>query len=171
MTINSPKKQIYLTVKEIVDENFQDYKKSSMFIATSRCDFKCLTELGLDCSICQNMKISTMPNKKVPFSDIYLRYKMNPITKAIVIGGLEPILQFDEIYEFISYIRNNSCDDDVVIYTGYYENEIKNEIQLLSRFKNIIIKYGRFIPDSKSIFDSVLGVILSSENQHAVKIS
>ena len=40
MTINSPKKQIYLTVKEIVDENFQDYKKSSMFIATSRCDFK-----------------------------------------------------------------------------------------------------------------------------------
>lgn len=171
MTINSPKKQIYLTVKEIVDENFQDYKKSSMFIATSRCDFKCLTELGLDCSICQNMKISTMPNKKVPFSDIYLRYKMNPITKAIVIGGLEPILQFDEIYEFISYIRNHSCDDDVVIYTGYYENEIKNEIQLLSRFKNIIIKYGRFIPDSKSIFDSVLGVTLSSENQHAVKIS
>ena len=70
MTINSPKKQIYLTVKEIVDENFQDYKKSSMFIATSRCDFKCLTELGLDCSICQNMKISTMPNKKVQFSDI-----------------------------------------------------------------------------------------------------
>ena len=171
MTINSPKKQIYLTVKEIVDENFQDYKKSSMFIATSRCDFKCLTELGLDCSICQNMKISTMPNKKVPFSDIYLRYKMNPITKAIVIGGLEPILQFDEIYEFISYIRNNSRDDDVVIYTGYYEKEIKNEIQLLSRFKNIIIKYGRFIPDSKSIFDSVLGVTLSSENQHAVKIS
>ena len=171
MTINSPKKQIYLTVKEIVDENFQDYKKSSMFIATSRCDFKCLTELGLDCSICQNMKVSTMPNKKVPFSDIYLRYKMNPITKAIVIGGLEPILQFDEIYEFVSYIRNNSCDDDEVIYTGYYENEIKNEIQLLSRFKNIIIKYGRFIPDSKSIFDSVLGVTLSSENQHAVKIS
>ncbi len=171
MKTNSFQKEFYLTVKEIVDENFQDYKKSSMLIATSRCDFKCLTELGLDCSICQNMKISSMPNKKISFSDIYLRYKMNPITKAIVIGGLEPLLQFDEIYGFISYIRNNSCDDDIIIYTGYYENEIKNEIQLLSKFKNIIIKYGRFIPDSKSVFDSVLGVTLSSENQHAVKIS
>lgn len=160
-----------LTVKEIVDENFQDYKKASMFIATSKCDFKCLTELGLDCSICQNMKISTMPNKKVPFSDIYLRYKMNPITNAVVIGGLEPILQFDEIFELISYFRKLGCNDDFVIYTGYYENEIKKEIQLISKFKNIIIKYGRFIPESKPIFDSVLGVTLSSENQHAVKIS
>ena len=95
---------------------------------------------------------------------------MNPITQAIVIGGLEPILQFDEIFELVSYFRKLGCNDDFVIYTGYYENEIKKEIQLISKFKNIIIKYGRIIPDSKPIFDSVLGVTLSSENQHAVKI-
>lgn len=160
-----------VTVKEIVDENFQDYKKSSMFIATSRCDFKCLTELGLDCSICQNMKISTMPNKTVLISDIFKRYKSNPLTSSIVIGGLEPMLQFDEILELVSYFRKLKCNDDFVIYTGYYENEIKNEIQLISKFENIIIKYGRFIPNSKPIYDSVLGVTLSSENQHAVKIS
>ena len=160
-----------ITVKEIVDENFQDYKKASMFIATSRCDFKCLKELGLDCSICQNMEVSTMPNKKISISDIYLRYKMNPITQAIVIGGLEPILQFNEVLSLISFFRKSGCDDDFVIYTGYYENEIKREIQLISKFKNIIIKYGRFIPDSEPIYDSVLGVTLSSENQHAVKIS
>ncbi len=160
-----------VTVKEIVDENFQDYKKSSMFIATSRCDFKCLTELGLDCSICQNMKISTMPNKTILISDIFKRYKSNPLTSSIVIGGLEPMLQFDEILELVSYFRKLKCNDDFVIYTGYYENEIKNEIQLISKFENIIIKYGRFIPNSKPIYDSVLGVTLSSENQHAVKIS
>ncbi len=160
-----------VTVKEIVDENFQDYKKSSMFIATSKCDFKCLTELGLDCSICQNMKISTMPNKTILISDIFKRYKSNPLTSSIVIGGLEPMLQFDEILELVSYFRKLKCNDDFVIYTGYYENEIKDEIQLISKFENIIIKYGRFIPNSKPIYDSVLGVTLSSENQHAVKIS
>lgn len=160
-----------VTVKEIVDENFQDYKKSSMFIATSKCDFKCLTELGLDCSICQNMKISTMPNKTILISDIFKRYKSNPLTSSIVIGGLEPMLQFDEILELVSYFRKLKCNDDFVIYTGYYENEIKNEIQLISKFENIIIKYGRFIPNSKPIYDSVLGVTLSSENQHAMKIS
>ena len=160
-----------MTVKDIVDEDFQDYKKASMFIATSRCDFKCLRELGMDCSICQNMPASKMPNKTVYISEIYKRYESNPLTSAIVIGGLEPILQFDEIFELISYFRKLGCNEDFVIYTGYYENEIKKEIQLLSKFKNIIIKYGRFIPNSEPIFDTVLGVTLNSENQHAVKIS
>ncbi len=160
-----------ITVKEIVDENFQDYKKSSMFIATSKCDFKCLKELNLDCSICQNMDVSKISSKKILISDIFMRYKLNPITQAVVLGGLEPMLQFNEIYELISYFRKHGCDDDFVVYTGYYENEIKDEINLLSGFKNIIIKYGRFIPNSKSVYDVVLGVTLSSENQHAVKIS
>ena len=71
-----------ITVKEIVDENFQDYKKSSMFIATSKCDFKCLKELNLDCSICQNMPASKMPNKKVFISDIYKRYESNKLLSS-----------------------------------------------------------------------------------------
>ncbi len=161
----------FITVKEIVDENFQDYKKSSMFISTSRCDFKCLKELGLSCSICQNMHVSKLPDKKVLISDIFKRYKLNPITKAIILGGLEPMLQFDEVFNLITYFRNNNCHDDFVIYTGYYENEIENKVQKLKKFDNIIIKYGRFIPNSKSIHDNVLGIALSSENQHAVKIS
>ncbi len=160
-----------LTVKEIVDENFQDYKKASMFIATSKCDFKCLKELGLDCSICQNMSVSKMPNKTITIPEIFKRYRANPLTSAIVVGGLEPILQFDEILQLVSYFRKLGCNDDFVIYTGYYESEIKKEIQLLSKFKNIIIKYGRFIPNSEPIYDSVLGVTLNSGNQHAVKIS
>ena len=161
----------YITVKEIVDENFQDYKKASMFIATTRCDFKCLVEKGLDCSICQNSKTASLPNKKILISDVLKRYTSNPLTHAIVIGGLEPMLQFDEILNLVSYFRKNGCDDDFVIYTGYYADEISQKVALLKRFKNIIIKYGRFIPDSASVFDEVLGVTLNSENQHAVKIS
>ena len=161
----------YLTVKEIVDENFQDYKKASMFIATIKCDFKCLVEKGLDCEICQNSKTAKLPNKKILISDVFRRYCANPITRAVVIGGLEPMLQFDEILNLISYFRESGCDDDFVVYTGYYAEEISQKVALLKNFKNIIIKYGRFIPDSASIFDEVLGVTLNSENQHAVKIS
>lgn len=158
-------------VKEINDENFQDYKKSSMFIACIKCDFKCLKELNMDLSICQNMKISLMPDKKILIPEIFNRYKSNPITKAVVLGGLEPLLQFEEIFNLISYFRSNKCSDDFVIYTGYYPEEIKKEVQKLKNFDNIIIKYGRFIPNSKSKFDEILGVALSSENQFAVKIS
>ncbi len=171
MNANPLSHDLCITVKEIVDENFQDYKKSSMFLATSRCDFKCLKERGLDFSICQNMKISKMPDKEVFIPEIFERYKLNPITSAVVIGGLEPMLQFNEVLNCVSYFRSNNCNDDFVIYTGYYEQEIKNQVQKLKKFDNIIIKYGRFIPGSQGIYDSVLGVMLSSRNQYAVKIS
>lgn len=171
MNNNNTPFEPYIMVKDIVDENFQDYRKASMFIATVRCDFKCLKELGLACEICQNSKVSLMPTKKIFISEVFRRYMNNPLTSAVVIGGLEPMLQFEEILDLVSYFRNHNCNDEFVIYTGYYPEEIAKKVQLLKRFKNIIIKYGRFIPNSSSIFDNVLGVALNSENQHAVKIS
>ena len=168
MNINSP---LYMNVKEIVDENFQDYKKASMFIATVKCDFKCLKEKGLDFSICQNSKIAKLPDKRVFIPDIFQRYINNPLTSAVVVGGLEPMLQFEEVLNLVSYFRKNNCSDDFVIYTGYYADEIANKLKLLQNFNNIIIKYGRFIPGSNPVFDDVLGINLNSENQHAVKIS
>ena len=160
-----------MKVKEIVDENFQDYKKPAMLISAVSCDFKCLKELSMDIGICQNMKISKLPNKTVSIQSIFERYVSNPITQAVILGGLEPLLQFDEIISLISYFRSHGCSDDFVIYTGYYPEEIGREIQELKKFKNIIIKYGRFVPNSVSKYDKVLGVSLSSENQHAKKLS
>ena len=46
--------------------------------------------------------------------------------------------------------------------------ELKDEIPLLHQFDNIIIKFGRFIPNTPHIFDAILGVELASNNQHAV---
>jgi len=37
--------------------------------------------------------------------------------------------------------------------------------------KNIIIKYGRFIPDKEKHYDEVLGIYLASDNQYAERIS
>ena len=61
--------------------------------------------------------------------------------------------------------------NDFVIYTGYYPNEIKHEIEELERSENIIIKYGRFLNNDTPIFDEILGVTLASSNQYAERIS
>lgn len=158
-----------MIVKDIVDENFQDYKKTSMFICTTTCTGKCWKELGLNCSICQNQNIMQQPSYDIANEKIVDRYMNNNITKAIIIGGLEPFDQFEDMIEFIKTFRRRSSDD-IVIYTGYNKSEIKTHIQELLPLSNIIIKYGRYIPNRSSIKDSVLGISLASDNQYAEKI-
>lgn len=161
----------FMLVKDIVDENFQDYKRASMFISAVSCDFKCMKELKVDIGICQNMRIVRLPDKRISISNIYRRYMSNPITNSVVIGGLEPMLQFKEVLSLIHYFRIQGCNDDFVIYTGYYPYEIEDKVKELKSFNNIIIKYGRFMPDLDSRYDNILGISLSSKNQHAEKIS
>lgn len=159
-----------MLVKTIISEDFINYKKASMFIGTCYCNWKCCKENNLPITICQNHLIDNQKNIEISNEDIYKRYSDNPITSAIVIGGLEPFLQFDEIYELIKYIREYSYDD-IVIYTGYYPNELEDEIKELKSFINIIIKFGRYIPNNSPHYDDVLGINLISDNQFAIKIS
>ena len=161
----------FITVKSIVDETFQDYKKASMFISFPKCDFKCFRDLGLPPYGCQNFNIINMKNIELKISSIFQRYIKNQITESIVLGGLEPFLSFDEVYNLISYFRLNDCNDDFVIYSGYYPDEIENEINNLKKFKNIIVKFGRYIPNANSKYDEILGVTLVSDNQFSIKIN
>lgn len=160
-----------MIIKDIVDENFQDYKRTSMFIATSECDWKCCSEASIDISICQNSNIAAQPSIEVNVEDIFNRYINNSLTSAIVVGGLEPFLQFDEVYELIRYFRSKMCLDEFVIYTGYYHREIEEHIKTLQNLSNIIIKFGRYIPNTKQCYSAILGVWLSSANQYALRIS
>lgn len=160
-----------MRLKGITEEDFVQYKKPSMFLISCFCDWKCCTEIGLDISVCQNEPIAQTPIHNITDRMIYEKYRSNPITSAIVIGGLEPMLQFEEVYDLIKLFRDNNCVDDFVIYTGYYPDEIQDKVKKLSEFKNIIIKFGRFIPNRSSIFDEVIGVNLASDNQFAIKIS
>lgn len=159
-----------MVVKGITDEDFVNYKLPSMFISTSVCDFKCDRESGVSC--CQNSSLAKKPGANIPDDFIISRYMNNPITKAIVFGGLEPFDQFGELFSFLTKLRARyACHDPVVIYTGYNKDEVADRINSLTAFDNIIVKFGRFIPNDARHRDDVLGVDLASSNQYAEAIS
>lgn len=159
-----------MLIKTIIDEDFTNYKKPSMFVGTCVCNWKCCVENNLPITTCQNQPLSQQKNIEFSKEDLYKRYSSNLITQSFVFGGLEPFLQFEELLETIKYIRQ-FCNDDVVIYTGYYPNEIQDKVDQLKQYENIIIKFGRFVPNQRSHYDSILGVNLVSDNQYAEKIS
>lgn len=161
-----------MKLKQLIDEDFVNYKKPSMFIGTSECDWKCCKEQGLDISICQNSQLANSKTIDVPVEDLVHRYIDNPLTEAVVFGGLEPIKQQKDILDFIYLLRENNCYDDIVIYTGYNENEIEFVIEFFKNMakKNLFIKFGRFIPNNTPHFDDVLGIYLSSDNQYCKQI-
>lgn len=156
-------------VKGIIFEDFVNYKKPSMVIEMPYCDFKCDKEYGSQ--ICQNSSLASQPNIEVDIKKVLDQYLQNPITEAIIFQGLEPFYAPLNLSLWIHNIRNVT-QDTIIIYTGYNKNEIKEHIDRLgSQYSNIIIKYGRFIPNQKSHYDPVLGVKLASDNQYAEVLS
>ena len=157
-----------MKLKTIIEEDFSNYKKPSMLIAFPTCSFKCDKECGL--KICQNSHLSNSPIIEISYDNIIKKYLNNNLTEAIVFGGLEPFDSLKDLYLLVNAFRLYT-DDDIVIYTGYYPNEITKQIKQLKQYPNIIIKFGRFIPNQEHHMDEVLGVELASPNQYAVKIS
>lgn len=157
-----------MKIKTLLDDDLVNYKKPTMTIAFPKCSFKCDKECGKN--VCQNSKLASMPDITISIDSIIERYMENHISKAICIQGLEPFDSKKDLIEFVNAFRLYS-DDDIVIYTGYYKEEIKEWVDILSRYPNIIIKFGRFIPDQEKHYDEVLGVELASDNQYAERIS
>ena len=158
-----------IKIRGLVDEDFVNYKKPAMFIAFPYCTFKCDVECGY--SVCQNSSLVT--NSEIIDIDeqkIVNRYIDNPITTSIVISGLEPFDSYKDLFILIKAFREKTLDD-IIIYTGYNKNEIENSIEELKQFKNIFIKFGRFIPNQEKHYDEVLQVTLASPNQYGEKIS
>ena len=153
-----------MKIKGLISEDFINYKKPAMTIMFPCCTFKCGMEY------CQNSPLYKSENIDLNIPDIVCRYLSNPITEAMVMQGLEPFDSWDDLISLIDCLRV-SCDDYIVIYTGYNKNEITDKVEILSKYKNIIIKFGRYIPDQKNHFDEILGVYLASDNQYAEKIS
>lgn len=163
-----------MILKGLIDEDFVNYKKPSMVLEFPYCTFKCDKECGRQ--VCQNSDLASAPDIEIHEYTIIKRYLNNPITEAIVMQGLEPFDSILTVTNFIHLLRQEcNCHDDIVIYTGYTKEELQNiQIDILTKLKNydnIIIKYGRFIPDCESHYDEILGVNLASPNQYAERIS
>ncbi len=156
-----------MIVKGVIDEDFVNYKVPSMSVVCPYCTFKCDKECGM--SVCQNSSLAKADVIDVSTDNLVKRYLRNPITKAVVFNGLEPFDSFEDVFKFIERIREFR-KDDVVIYTGYNESEVADYVERLKNFGNIIIKFGRFVPNNQGHFDDVLGVYLASDNQYAKKI-
>lgn len=160
-----------MKLKNITEEDFVQYKKPCMFLTTCFCNWKCCTEIGADICMCQNSPAYDSPIVNKRNDALVKKYMKNDITKSIVFGGFEPMLQFDEMLELIRCFREQT-DDDIVIFTGFRETgEIDEKIEKLKQFKNIIVKFGRYRPGEKPHRDEVLGVELANDEQHAVRIS
>jgi hypothetical protein len=159
-----------MEIKGIIHEDFVNYKVCSMTIAMPYCTFKCDKECGSN--VCQNSKLVKDPTLDIPAAKIIEQYLYNPLSHAIVFQGLEPFDSYNDLYYFIYALRFVFKNDDpVIIYTGYNKDEISSKIEDLRKFSNIIIKFGRYIPDQKPHYDEILGVNLASDNQYAEVIT
>ena len=153
-----------MKIKGLITEDFVNYKKASMTIIFPYCTFKC----GED--YCQNSPLTKSPIIEISINDLVNRYNNNPITEAIVMQGLEPFDSWSDLKEFVKKLREYN-NDDIVIYTGYNKDEVIKYIKELSVYSNIIVKFGRYIPNQEKHYDDVLGVYLASNNQYAERIS
>ena len=153
-----------MKIKGLITEDFVNYKKASMTIIFPYCTFKC----GKD--YCQNSSLAKTPIIEISIDDLVNRYINNPITEAVVMQGLEPFDSWNDLKKFVQKLREYN-NDDIVIYTGYNKDEVSKYIKELSMYPNIIVKFGRYIPNQEKHYDDVLGVHLASNNQYAEKIS
>ena len=160
-----------MIVKGLRDEDFLQYKLPSMLVAFPSCTFKCEKECSC-AGMCQNSSLMKSPNIEISSEAIVNRYLSNPITKSLVCGGLEPFDTFGQLLELLCKFREKS-DDVVIIYTGYYKYEIEKErLDILIKYvPNLLIKWGRYIPNQQPHYDNILGIELASDNQYAEKIS
>ena len=150
-----------MRVKTIVDEDFTNYKKPAMFIGTVSCDGKCCKEAGIPMSVCQNDEWRESATIYISNNQICERYVRNPITFE----------QFEEVFNVIGKLRAEyNCNDDVVIYTGYNRDEVSDKVNALDLFGNVIVKFGRYVPNRPTRYDEVLGVTLASDNQYAERV-
>ena len=140
-----------------------------MFLGFPSCTWKCERECGRT-GLCQNAALAQSPSIEISAEAIIESYLANPLTRALVCGGLEPFDSWQELSEFVLEFRKKSADP-IIIYTGYEPEEINYAIQYLKLFPNMIIKFGRFIPDQEAHYDEILGISLASPNQRAERIS
>ena len=147
-----------------------DYKKMGLLIAFPYCDFKCCKDANIPIEICQNSELATQPIVNMTVKEVVSYYNPN-IHSALIFGGLEPLKSPKDMLDLIIEFRIQYPNDDIVIYTGYNQTEISDMVEILSKYTNLYMKFGRFVPDQKAHHDSVLDIDLISDNQYGMYLT
>lgn len=154
-----------MKIKGIITEDFVNYRVPCMTVEMPRCTFKC------GAAHCQNSALANSPDIEISGDRIVEIYVTNDIVHALCFQGLEPLDSFDDVLDIIRILRISYHNNDpVIIYTGYTEDEVADKISQLAPLGNIIVKFGRYIPNQKPHYDDVLGIDLASDNQYAKHI-
>ena len=162
-----------MKLNNLIEEDFVNYKRPGLFLGFPYCSGKCNPKDDLP--ICQNQRLHSAKLIDIPLNEIIDRFERNPITEALIFGGLEPFDSFDEMLSLILLFRKRyfARTYTIVIYTGYYPHEIKKQLCILkslSLSNGIIVKFGRYIPGDEPHLDPYLGVNLASNNQYAIPL-
>ena len=169
-----------IEISFLVDEDTCNFKVTSMFIGMPYCDGKCWKDLNkeagydkYDWPLCHNHDLLNDMRYEITTEKLVERYLHNPLSHGVVFGGMEPLLSSEEVLEFIRLLRLKNCEDPVVIYTGYTEQELPvlEFVKKAQSFNNIFMKLGRYRPGEERHLDKVLGVELASSNQYGKQIS
>ena len=158
----------------LIEEDFVNYRKPGMFLGFPYCSGKCNTP---GCIVCQNEELRHVPERDlidISAEEILNRYAKNPIPKCLIFGGLEPFDSFNDMCNIIHAYSEHEPSmqkgyPEVIIYTGFYPHEIAIPLNRLTKYSvDLIVKFGRFIPNRPSYYDQILGVKLASDNQFAL---
>lgn len=162
----------YFEAFDVIKQDCINNGKSITYLIESgvKCTFKCDKESKSQ--VCQNYSLCKTAPKVFMIKNLINDYLSQNLSKSITFQGLEPLDSLKQHLWFIYHFRK-ICNDPIYLWTGYTEEECDDLIYLINKMKweNIIIKFGRFIPNDESHLDPVLGVELKSKNQYAKKIS
>ena len=160
----------------LIEEDFVNYKKPGMFLGFPYCSGKCNSPGR---TVCQNEELRNVPERElidISIDEILERFENNRIPEALICGGLEPFDSFNDLLNLchsfrMKYKKNHFYTSyPIIIYTGYYPHEIKEQLVILKKVSNIIIKFGRYIPGNEPHPDPYLGINLASDNQYAIPL-
>lgn len=158
-----------MVLRGMMLEDFVNYRLPSTYLVFPFCTLKCNKLNG--CNVCQNASLMDDPKLVViPTTEVCKQFIANPISKAIVCAGLEPLDSIDDVLDLIKTMRQYFNDEsDIIIYTGYTEEEVlaDEKMKQILNFSNIVVKYGRYIINDTPHYDEILGVKLASSNQYA----
>lgn len=159
-----------MKLKGIIDCDFTNYKKPVITLEFPYCDFKCDKLNG--CQVCQNSALAREPDIEISAEKIWELYISNPLTKGFCFQGLEPFSNPIDLAELLYFIRKiKKCNDDIIIYTGFNKGEDLVCENIIRKYNNIIVKWGRYIVNQEPHYDEILGVKLASNNQYAEEIN